>query len=66
MSFFDFGTGQLHGHHNIDRRKDDRAAVAVKLKAKLKELRDAGVRIEFEDDVRADETMNMEPDNHAI
>jgi len=57
MSFFDFESGFSGVAH--DRRKDDRAALAVKLKAKLKELRAAGLDLDLEDDVMADEAMNM-------
>ena len=58
MSFFDFETGLSALAQGVDRRKDDRAALALKLKAKLKELRAAGLDVDFEDDVMADEAMN--------
>jgi len=58
MSFFDFETG----HSALaDRRKDDRAALAMKLKAKLKELQAAGLDVNFDDDIMADEVMNKVP-----
>ena len=54
MSFFDFETG----HSALaDRRKDDRAALAMK----LKELQAAGLDVNFDDDIMADEVMNKVP-----
>jgi len=48
MSFYVIGVlSQLQG---ADRRKDDRAALALKLKAKLRELRACGVLVDVDDD----------------
>ena len=61
MSFYDIGTGLSTLSQGRDRHKDDRAALALKLRAKLKELRAAGLELDFEDDVMADEAMNGAP-----
>ena len=50
MGFYDIETGQSGLAHGFDRGKDDRAALAAKLKAKLRELRACGLAVEFEDD----------------
>ena len=50
MSFYDIGTGATSLQQGIDRRKDDRAALAIKLKAKLRELRAAGLEVEFDEE----------------
>jgi hypothetical protein len=52
MSFYDIETGLSTLTAGADRRKDD-AALAVKLKAKLRELQACGLEVEFEDDVGA-------------
>jgi hypothetical protein len=49
MSFYDIETGLSTLTAGADRRKDD-VALAVKLKAKLRELRACGFEVEFDDD----------------
>ena len=69
MSFFDFESSfstLAHDRRKDGHRKDERAALAVKLKAKLKELQDAGLDLDLEDDVMADETMHSVPSAHEI
>lgn len=50
MSFYDIESGLSTLLTGVDRRKDDRAALAVKLKAKLRELQACGLEVDFEDD----------------
>ena len=50
MSFYDIESGLSTLLTGADRRKDDRAALAVKLKAKLRELQACGLDVEFDDD----------------
>lgn len=64
MSFFDFESGFSNLAH--DRRKEDRVALATKLKAKLRELQAAGLDVDLEDDIMADEVMNQPSARHDI
>jgi hypothetical protein len=50
MSFYDIETGSTTAVPGADRRKDDRAALAAKLKAKLRELQACGLPVDFEAD----------------
>ena len=50
MSFYDIETGLSALLHGADRRKDDRAMLATKLKAKLRELQAAGLVVSLDDD----------------
>ena len=51
MSFYDIETGLSTLLQGADRRRDDRAALASKLKAKLRELQACGLAVEFDDDL---------------
>jgi len=51
MSFYDIESGLSTLLQGVDRRKDDRAAVAAKLKAKLRELKACGLAVELDDDL---------------
>jgi len=50
MSFYDIETGLSTLLQGVDRRKDDRAALATKLKAKLRELQACGLAVDVDDD----------------
>jgi len=51
MSFYDIETGLSTSLQGSDRRKDDRVALASKLRAKLRELRACGLDVEFDEDI---------------
>jgi len=54
MSFYDIETGLSTLLTGVDRGKDERAALAVKLKAKLRELQACGLVVDFDDDAEPD------------
>jgi len=50
MSFFDIETGLSTLLQGVERRKDDRALLAAKLKSKLRELEACGLVVAFDED----------------